>query len=73
MLHVICTYLRPGHLSIRVGDGLRHSEEIVKKKKNPIVPLNAIIIIIVITIIIIIIILEMDALPSGHRGSLHLP
>ena len=31
MLHVICTRLRPGHLSVRVGDGLGRSEEIVKK------------------------------------------
>ena len=31
MLHVICTRLRPGHLSVCVGDSLRRSEEIVKK------------------------------------------
>ena len=36
MLHVICTQLRPGHLSVRVGDC----------KKSWIAPLNAIIIII---------------------------
>ena len=30
MLHVICTRLRPGHLSVRVGDSLRRCEEIVK-------------------------------------------
>ena len=30
MLHVICTRLRPGHLSARAGDGSRRSEEIVK-------------------------------------------
>ena len=28
MLHVICTRMRLGHLSVRVGDSLRHSEEI---------------------------------------------
>ena len=41
---MICTRLRPGHLSVRVGDSSRRSEEIVKKSR--IVPLNAIIIII---------------------------
>ena len=30
MLHVIYTRLCPGHLSVRVGDGSRRSEEIVK-------------------------------------------
>ena len=30
VLHVICTRLRPGHLSVRVGDSSRHSEEIGK-------------------------------------------
>ena len=30
MLHVICTRLCPGHLSVRVGDGSRRSEEIVQ-------------------------------------------
>ena len=30
VLHVICTRLRPGHLSVCVGDGSRRSEEIVK-------------------------------------------
>ena len=30
VLHVICTRLRPGHLSVCVGDGSRCSEEIVK-------------------------------------------
>ena len=30
MLDVICSRLRPGHLSVRVGDGSRRSEEIVK-------------------------------------------
>ena len=44
MLHVNCTRLRPGHLSVRVGDSLRRSEEIVKKK-SPFAPFNAIIII----------------------------
>ena len=29
MLHVICTPLRPGHLTVRVGDSLWRSEEIV--------------------------------------------
>ena len=33
----------PGHLSMRVGDGSRRSEEIIKK--SVIAPLNAIIII----------------------------
>ena len=27
---MICTWLRPGHLSVRVGDGSRRSEELVK-------------------------------------------
>ena len=30
MLHVICTGLLPGHLSVRVGDSSRRSKEIVK-------------------------------------------
>ena len=30
MFPMIYTGLRPGHLSVRVGDGSRHSEEIVK-------------------------------------------
>ena len=30
VLHMMCTRLRPGHLSVRVGDGSRRSEEIVK-------------------------------------------
>ena len=29
VLHVVCTRLRPGHLSVRVGDGSLRSEEIV--------------------------------------------
>ena len=48
VLHVICTRLRLGHLSVRVGDSSPRSEEIVKKSQ--IVPFNAIIIIIIITI-----------------------
>ena len=46
---MICTRLRPGHLSERGGDSSRRCEEIVKKKKKKkksrIAPLNAIIII----------------------------
>ena len=37
---MICTRLRSGHLTVRVGDGLRRSEEIVKKIR--IAPLNTI-------------------------------
>ena len=48
MLHVICTRLRPGQLSVRVGDGSRRSEELVKR--NRFAPSSAIIIIIIITI-----------------------
>ena len=44
MLHVICTRLRPGHLSVRVGDGSRRSEEIVKLQ---IAAFNAIIILVI--------------------------
>ena len=40
---MICARLRPGHLSVRVGDSSRRCEEIVKTR---IAPLNAIIIII---------------------------
>ena len=36
---MICTRLRPGHLSVRVGDGSRRNEEIEKKSRNA--PLNA--------------------------------
>ena len=53
MLHVICTRLHPGHLSVRVEDSLRRTKDIVKKKKKKkkksrIVPFNGIIIIIII-------------------------
>ena len=40
---MICTRLRSGHLSVRVGDGSRRSGEIVKKSQ--IAPFSAIIII----------------------------
>ena len=30
VLHEICTWLRPGHLSVHVENGWRRSEEIVK-------------------------------------------
>ena len=43
MLHVICTQLRQGHLSVLAGDCSWRSEEI--EKKNRIAPLNAIIVI----------------------------
>ena len=46
MLHVICTRLCLGCLSVRVGDISRRSEEIVKKSRTA--PLIAIIIIIII-------------------------
>ena len=45
---MICTQLYLGNLSVRVGDGSRHSEEIVKRSR--IVPLNVIIIIIIIIV-----------------------
>ena len=45
--HVACDK-RPGHLSVHVGDGSLHSEEIVKKSQTA--PLNAIIITIIIII-----------------------
>ena len=54
--YVICTRLCPGHLSERVRDSSRRSEEIVEKKSRT-APFKAIIIIIItITIIITIII-----------------
>ena len=34
MFHVICTRLRLGHVSVRVGDGSRRSEKIVNKISN---------------------------------------
>ena len=40
MLHVICTRLCLGHLSIRVGDGSQRSEERVKNSQ--IAPVNGI-------------------------------
>ena len=67
VLHVICTRLRPGHLSVRVGDSWRHCEEIVKKKKSRIAPLNAIIIII---IIIMIFSMHTDIAESSKRHKL---
>ena len=33
MLHVICTGLRPGNLSVSVADNSQHGEEIVKNLK----------------------------------------
>ena len=44
VLRMIYTWLYLGHFSVHVGDGLQHSEKIVKKSR--IAPLNAIIIII---------------------------
>ena len=55
MLHVICTRLRPGHLSVPVGDSSRRCEEIVKKSR--IAPLNTIIDIIIIIIVVVIIVI----------------
>ena len=48
MLHLNCTRLRPGHLSVRVGDSSQRSD----CKKSRIAPWNAIIVVVVITIII---------------------
>ena len=48
MLHVICTRLRLGHLSVCVGDASQCSEEIVKNLACA--PLNAIIISIIICV-----------------------
>ena len=48
MLHVICTRLRPGHLSVCVGDSSRRSEGNIKK--NPrIASVSAIIVIVTVT------------------------
>ena len=44
-LHAICTRLRQGHLSVRLGDSSRRSEE---TESSRIAPLNAIIIIVVV-------------------------
>ena len=52
VLRVICTRLRPGHMSVCVGDSLQCSEEIVKISRGA--PFCAIIIIIIIIIIVII-------------------
>ena len=46
IMHVTCTPLRPGNLSVRVGDGSRRSEEIVKKSRFA--PFNAIVVVVVI-------------------------
>ena len=53
MLRVICARLRPGHLSVRVGDSSRRCEEIVKKSR--IAPLNAINIIIIIVVVVVVV------------------
>ena len=66
VLHVTCTWLHPGLLSIRVGDGSRRSEKIVK-----IGPFNAIIIITIIIIIIITFIIcyqDSAAISGGEDG-----
>ena len=55
VLHVICTRLRPSHLSARAGDNSWRSEQIVKK--NRFAPFNTIVIIIIIIIIIVVIII----------------
>ena len=44
VLHVICTWLHPGHLSVCVGDSSRRCEIV---KKSQIAPLNVIIVIII--------------------------
>ena len=44
VLYVISTRLRPGHLSIHVGDGSLCSEEIVKSRFAPFNAINNIII-----------------------------
>ena len=46
LLHVICTWLHPGHLSICVGDSLQHSEKIAKKAS--IAAFNAVIILVIV-------------------------
>ena len=33
MLHVVCTRLHPGHLTVRVGDNSRRSDGIAKKSR----------------------------------------
>ena len=76
VLHMICPRLRPGHLSVHVGDSSWHSEEIAKK--SWIEPFNAIIIIIT---IIITINLPFPLIPTKTSGlydatnseHLHLP
>ena len=63
MLHVICTRLRPGHLSVRVGDSSRRSED-RDCKQSGIAP------IIIIIIIIIIISSSSSSLPCGRPVTL---
>ena len=56
MLHVICTQLRSGHLSVRVGDSSGRREEVVENLELRLsMPLIIVIVIIIIIIIIIII------------------
>ena len=70
MLHLICTRLRPGHLSLRVGDSSRRSEETVKKSQiAPFVIIIIVIIIIIIIIITIIIIISSSSSSSSSSGS----
>ena len=71
MLHVICTRLQPGRLSVRVGDGSRRSEEIVIKKKSRIAPFNAIIIVVIVIIIVVVICSFHDIQTTEHSFSVY--
>ena len=68
MLHKICTKLRPGYLTIRVGDSSQCSVETVKKIQIP--PLNGIIIIIIIIIIIVVVVVVLLLL-LNHISCFH--
>ena len=68
---MICTRLRPGHLNVHVGDGLRRGEEIVKKSR--IAPLNAInIVVVVVVVVVVTIIISLSSSSSSSLLSLLL-
>ena len=56
MLHVICTRLRTGHFSVRVGDSSRRSEETVRSLELRLAIIIIIIIIIIIVVVVVVVV-----------------
>ena len=63
---MICTRLRPGYLSVRVGDGSWRSEEVVKK--SGIAALNVMMMMMMMMMMMIIIIIIIIIIKNCHGG-----